>query len=87
MPYAPNCSMSIRGRARENVARLVAEARAGAQVEPVEALVQRNVEFKSIAGARQNGWASHLRSSGNHRWTEDHRPTGRPFAISDGVQV
>ncbi len=37
------------GRGPKDVARLVAEARAGSPVEPVQPLVQRNVEFTSIA--------------------------------------
>jgi len=37
------------GRGPKDVARLVAEARAGSPVEPVQPLVQRDVEFTSIA--------------------------------------
>jgi hypothetical protein len=37
------------GRGPKDVARLVAEARAGSPVEPVQPLVQRDVEFPSIA--------------------------------------
>jgi hypothetical protein len=37
------------GRGPKDIARLVAEARAGAPVEPVQPLVQRDVEFTSIA--------------------------------------
>jgi len=37
------------GRGPKDIARLVAEARAGLPVEPVAALVQRQVEFTSIA--------------------------------------
>ncbi len=37
------------GRGPKDVARIVAEARAGSPVEEVQPLVQRNVEFKSIA--------------------------------------
>jgi hypothetical protein len=37
------------GRGPKDVARLVAEARAGSPVEPVQPLVQREVEFTTIA--------------------------------------
>jgi hypothetical protein len=43
------------GRGRKDVARLVAETREGAPVEPVQALVRRNVEFKSIAAHSEMG--------------------------------
>jgi hypothetical protein len=36
------------GRGRADVARLVAEARAGSPLEPIQPLVQRNVEFTSV---------------------------------------
>ena len=43
------------GRGPKDVARLVAEARAGSPVEPVPALVQRDVEFNSIAACGKIG--------------------------------
>ena len=43
------------GRGPKDVARLVAEARAGSPVEPVQPLVQRDVEFTSIAARGKMG--------------------------------
>jgi len=43
------------GRGPKDVARLVAEARAGSTVEPVQPLVQRDVEFSSIAARGKIG--------------------------------
>ena len=43
------------GRGPKDVARIVAEARAGSPVEPVQPLVQRNVEFASIAARGKMG--------------------------------
>lgn len=43
------------GRGRKDVARLVAEARAGSPVELVPELVQRDVEFKSISALGKMG--------------------------------
>jgi hypothetical protein len=43
------------GRGPKDVARLVAEARAGLPVEPVAPLVQRDVEFTSIAARGKIG--------------------------------
>ncbi len=43
------------GRGPKDVARLVAEARAGSPVEPVQPLVQRDVEFTSIAARAKMG--------------------------------
>lgn len=43
------------GRGPKDVARLVAEARAGSPVEPVPELVQHEVEFKSISALGKMG--------------------------------
>lgn len=43
------------GRGPADLARLVAEARAGEPVEPVQPLVQRDVEFKSIKALGEMG--------------------------------
>jgi hypothetical protein len=43
------------GRGPADVARLVAEARAGSPVEPVQPVVQRDVEFPSIAARGEMG--------------------------------
>ena len=43
------------GRGRKDIARLVAEARAGVPVEPVAPIVQRDVEFTSIAARGRMG--------------------------------
>ena len=45
------------GRGPKDVARLVTEARAGLPVEPVQLLVQRDVEFNSIAARGKIGGA------------------------------
>jgi len=45
------------GRGPKDVARLVTEARAGLPVEPVQPLVQRDVEFNSIAARGKIGGA------------------------------
>ena len=45
------------GRGPKDVARLVTEARAGLPVEPVQPLVQRDVEFSSIAARGKVGGA------------------------------
>jgi hypothetical protein len=43
------------GRGPRDVARMVSEARAGSPVEPVQPLIQRDVEFKSIAARGKIG--------------------------------
>ncbi len=43
------------GRGPKDIARLVAEARAGSPVEPVQSLVQRDVEFTSMAARGKMG--------------------------------
>lgn len=45
------------GRGPKDVARMVSEARAGSPVEPVQPLVQRDLEFKSIAARGKMGAA------------------------------
>ncbi len=43
------------GHGPKDIARIVAEARAGSPVEPVQSLVQRDVEFTSIAARAKMG--------------------------------
>jgi hypothetical protein len=50
------------GRGPRDIARFVAEARAGEPVEPVPALVQRDVEFASMAGRGTIGGAIVVRA-------------------------
>jgi hypothetical protein len=50
------------GRGPKDIARFVAEAHAGQPVEPVPALVQRDVEFKSMAARGTSGGATVVRT-------------------------
>lgn len=50
------------GRGPKDIARFVAEARAGSPVEPVPAVVQRDVQFTSMAGRGSMGGAIVVRA-------------------------
>ena len=49
LAYAEALMAEYSGRGPKDLARFVAEAREGSPVEPVPALVQRDVEFTSMA--------------------------------------
>jgi hypothetical protein len=66
MPCARESSTGIPGAARKDIARIVAEARQGSPIEPVQEVVQRDVEFYGDRSARQDGRTDHFCTSRNH---------------------